>query len=134
MTSAAVAVTLAAGRGGSKRGAFAFGFVTLVFVYALVANVIQRPDGIVIASFFIGAIILTSFVSRVWRTTELRAERTEFDETAQRFIDEGASGDELHIESLIGARGRRARVQLERKRAAQGQLHSGRRADPLPGG
>ncbi len=40
MTSAAVVITLAAGRGGSKRGAFAFGFVTLVFVYALVANVI----------------------------------------------------------------------------------------------
>jgi hypothetical protein len=97
MTSAAVAVTLAAGRGGSKRGAFAFSFVTLVFVYALVANVIQRPDGIVMASFFIGAIILTSFVSRVWRTTELRAERIEIDETAQRFIDEGASGDEIHI-------------------------------------
>jgi hypothetical protein len=97
MTSAAVAVTLAAGRGGSKRGAFAFGFVTLVFVYALVANVIQRPDGIIIASFFIGTIILTSLVSRVWRTTELRAERIEIDEEAQRFIDQGASGDEIHI-------------------------------------
>jgi hypothetical protein len=97
MTSAAVAVTLAAGRAGSKRGAFAFGFVTLVFVYALVANVIQRPDGIMIASFFIGTIILASLVSRVWRTTELRAERIEIDEEAQRFVDEGASGDEIHI-------------------------------------
>jgi len=97
MTSAAVAVTLAAGRGGSKRGAFAFGLVALVFVYALVANVIQRPDGIMIASFFIGTIIFTSLVSRVWRTTELRAERIEIDEEAQRFIEEGASGDEIHI-------------------------------------
>src|SRR5215210_9510668 len=97
MTSGAVAVTLAAGRGGSKRGAFAFGAVTFVFVYALVANVIQRPDGIMIASFFIGAIVLTSLVSRVWRTTELRTERIDIDETAQRFIDEGASGGEIHI-------------------------------------
>jgi hypothetical protein len=97
MTSAAVAVTLAAGRGGSKRGAFAFGLVALVFVYALVANVIQRPDGIMIASFFIGTIIFTSLVSRVWRTTELRAERIEIDEEAQRFIEEGASGDEIHV-------------------------------------
>ena len=97
MTSAAVAVTLAAGRGGSKRGAVAFGFVTLVFVYALVANVIERPDGIIIASFFIGTIVFTSLVSRVWRTTELRVERIEIEETAQRFIDEGASGDEIHI-------------------------------------
>ena len=97
MTSATVAVTLAAGRGGSKRGAFAFGLVALVFVYALVANVIQRPDGIMIASFFIGTIIFTSLVSRVWRTTELRAERIEIDEEAQRFIEEGASGDEIHL-------------------------------------
>jgi len=97
MTSAAVAVTLAAGRGGSKRGALAFGAVTFVFVYALVANVIQRPDGIIIASFFIGAIIVTSLVSRVWRTTELRTERIEIDEQAQNFIDEGASGGEIHI-------------------------------------
>jgi hypothetical protein len=97
MTSAAVAVTLTAGRGGSKRGAFAFGLVALVFVYALVANVIQRPDGIIIASFFIGTIIFTSLVSRVWRTTELRAEKIEIDDMAQRFIDEGASGDEIHV-------------------------------------
>jgi len=97
MTSAAVAVTLAAGRVGSKRGAFAFGLVTFVFVYALVANVIQRPDGIMIASFFIGAIVLTSLVSRVWRTTELRTERIEIDEEAQRFIDEVANKSEIHI-------------------------------------
>jgi hypothetical protein len=97
MTSATVAVTLATGRGGSKRGAFAFGLVTFVFVYALVANVIQRPDGIIIASFFIGAIIVTSLVSRVWRTTELRTEKIEIDEQAQNFINEGASGGEIHI-------------------------------------
>jgi hypothetical protein len=69
----------------------------LVFVYALVINVIQRPDGIIIASFFIGTIIFTSLVSRVWRATELRAERIEIDETARRFIEEGASGDEIQV-------------------------------------
>jgi hypothetical protein len=68
-----------------------------VFVYALVANVIQRPDGIIIASFFIVAIIVTSLVSRVWRTTELRTERIEIDEEAQRFIDEVANKREIHI-------------------------------------
>jgi hypothetical protein len=69
----------------------------LVFVYALVVNVIQRPDGNIIASFFIGTIIFTSLVSRVWRATELRAERIEIDETARRFIEEGASGDEIQV-------------------------------------
>ncbi|HEV8045625.1 MAG TPA: amino acid transporter, partial [Rubrobacter sp.] len=97
MTSAGVAVTLAAWHGGSKRGAFAFGLVVLVFVYALVANVIQRPDGLIIASFFIGAIILTSLVSRVWRTTELRTESIEIDEEAQRFIGEVANKSHIHL-------------------------------------
>jgi hypothetical protein len=98
MTSAAFAVALVSWRGGSKVRAFAFGLVTLVFVYALVANEIQRPDGIVISLFFIGAIVVTSLVSRVTRSTEVRHERVEVDETAQRFIEEAAATPgELHI-------------------------------------
>jgi len=97
MTSAAFAVALAALRGGSRLGTIAFGIVTLVFVYTLVANVIERPEGIHIASFFIGGIVLTSLVSRVWRTTELRAERIELDETAKRFVDEASKGEKIHI-------------------------------------
>jgi hypothetical protein len=97
MTSAALAVTLTAWHRGSKRGAFAFGLVAFVFVYALVANVIQRPEGVIIASFFIMAIVLTSLVSRVWRTTELRTERIEIDDRAQRFIDEVANKSHIHL-------------------------------------
>jgi len=97
MTSAAFAVTLVTWRGGSKRGAFAFGLVTLVFVYALVANEIQRPDGLLISLFFIATIVLTSLISRIYRTTELRAERIELDEAARRFIDEAASEAEINI-------------------------------------
>jgi hypothetical protein len=97
MTSAAFAVALSARRAGSKRGTFAYGLVAIVFVYALVANEIQRPDGIVIASFFIVAIILTSVVSRVYRSLELRQERIEIDEAAQGFIQEAASGNGIHI-------------------------------------
>ena len=50
MTSAAFAVTLSSRRRGSRLWTLAFGLVTVVFVYALVANEIQRPDGIIIAS------------------------------------------------------------------------------------
>ena len=96
MTSAAFAVTLAAWRGGSRRGGFAFGVVTAVFVYALVANAVQRPDGLMIAFFFGVAIVVVSLVSRVQRSTELRQERIEVDEKAQRFIDE-AGGEDIHI-------------------------------------
>ncbi len=97
MTSAAFAVTLSAWRQGSRLPAIVFGLVTAVFVYALVANEIQRPDGILISLFFIGAIVLASLVSRVYRSTELRQERIEIDETARRFIDEAAKGGDIHI-------------------------------------
>ena len=96
MTSAAFAVTLATWRGGSKRGGFAFGLVAAVFVYALVDNAVQRPDGLLIAFFFGIAIVVVSLVSRVQRSTELRQERIEVDETAQGFIDE-AGGEDIHL-------------------------------------
>lgn len=96
MTSAAFAVTLAAWRAGRRRNVLAFGFIAAVFVYALVANEVQRPDGLVIASFFILAIVLSSLVSRVYRSTELRQERIELDGKARRFIEEAARG-EVHI-------------------------------------
>jgi hypothetical protein len=96
MTSAAVAVTISAWRKGQKGWSAAFALITAVFTYTTIVNVIERPDGIKIASFFIGAIILTSFLSRIWRTTELRAENIEYDAEAKRFLDLVA-GDTLHI-------------------------------------
>jgi hypothetical protein len=97
MTSAAFAVSLSARRRGSQRGVFAFSLVTLVFLYTTIANVFERPDGIKIASFFITAIIVVSLASRVRRSLELRQERIELDEKAQRFIEEASKGDEIHI-------------------------------------
>jgi hypothetical protein len=97
MTSAAFAVTLSTYRRGSKTGALAFGVVTVVFIYAFVANEIQRPDGILISSFFIVAIIFTSLVSRVYRSLELRQERIELDETARRFIEEASREGDIHL-------------------------------------
>ena len=97
MTSAAFAVTLTAARGGRRFAAVLFGLTTVVFVYALAANVYKRPDGITIALFFIGAIIVFSLVSRVQRSTELRQERIDVDEKAQSFIDEAAQRGEIHL-------------------------------------
>jgi len=88
MTSAAVAVTLSSHRQGAKQARLAFGAITLVFVYTTLVNIIERPEGIRIAGFFIGAIVITSLISRVWRSTELRVEQVEMDETARRFIAE----------------------------------------------
>jgi hypothetical protein len=97
MCSAAFAVTLSAWRRRSRVSAIAFGLITAVFVYALVANEIQRPDGIVISLFFIGAIVAASLVSRVYRSLELRQERIELDEAALRFVEEASRGGEIHI-------------------------------------
>ncbi|MCP6761697.1 MAG: amino acid transporter [Fischerella sp. CENA71] len=88
MTSAAFAVTLAARRRRATRGILSFGAITVLFVYTTIVNIIERPEGIQIAAFFISTIILTSLISRVWRSTELRVEQIEMDETARRFIAE----------------------------------------------
>src|ERR1041385_186844 len=58
---------------------------------------ILRPDGIKIAGFFIALIMLVSMLSRIARTTELRVDRFEIDETAQRFLDEAARAGTLRI-------------------------------------
>src|SRR5215218_5805306 len=97
MSSAAFAVMLSAWRGGSSLSAIYFGVVTAVFVYALVANEVKRPDGILISLFFIGAIVATSLISRVYRSLELRQERIELDEAALRFIEEASREGEIHI-------------------------------------
>ncbi|MEH2227172.1 amino acid transporter [Nostoc sp.] len=92
ITSAAFAVTLSAHRHQQKRARLVFGIITLLFVYTTIVNIIERPEGIRIAGFFIGAIIFTSLVSRVWRSTELRAERIEVDELASQFFAEDSHG------------------------------------------
>lgn len=92
ITSAAFAVTLSAHRHRQKRAKLVFGIITLLFLYTTVVNIIERPEGIRIAGFFIGAIIFTSLVSRVWRSTELRAERIEVDELAGQFLAEESQG------------------------------------------
>ncbi len=98
MSSAAFAVTLSARRRRSKRGVLIFGLITLVFIYTTVTNVIERPEGIRIAAFFIAVIVATSLISRVWRSTELRVETIELDETAQRFLaEEEASQDKIRL-------------------------------------
>jgi hypothetical protein len=98
MTSAAFAVMLSARRkNGALKGTFAFGLVTLVFIYTTVANIIERPDGIKIASFFIASIVVVSLTSRVRRSLELRQERIEVDAKARRFIEEASKGGEIHV-------------------------------------
>jgi len=93
MVSAAAAVTVSAARRGERRGIVGFGVITVVLLYALGANIIEKPDGIMISALFIAGIILVSLVSRVSRTTELRVEGVEFDEAARQFIADSIAYD-----------------------------------------
>ncbi|MFI9742407.1 amino acid transporter [Streptomyces sp. NPDC052494] len=93
MVSGAFAVTVSVARNGSRAAATGFAVLTLVLLYALVYNIIDKPDGITISGFFIAGIIAVSLISRVSRTTELRADRIVFDESARRFIADTLAHD-----------------------------------------
>jgi hypothetical protein len=97
MSSAAVAVTLAVRRSGTRLGTIAFGLIAAVFAYTTVVNVIERPDGVKIAAIFIGAIVVVSTLSRVWRVTELRVNEIVLDDEAQRYIAEAARHGPIHV-------------------------------------
>lgn len=85
--SAGLAVLLAVWKEGlAKR--LAFLVILLVFIYTSIANMIERPEGLQIASFFIGSILVTSLFSRAFRSLELRIEKLSFDQTAESFVQD----------------------------------------------
>ena len=96
MSSAAVAVTLSAWKRGSG-WKWGFAVISLVFAYTTITNIIERPDGIKIASFFIFSIIFASFVSRAMRSTEVRIDKIELDDTARLFIGDANLEGEIRI-------------------------------------
>jgi hypothetical protein len=92
MTSATVAVTLSARRHQQTAATIGFGVITLIFLYTTAVTVVERPEGLQIAGLFIAAIVVTSLLSRLWRTTELRVTGVELDAAARRFLDEARHG------------------------------------------
>jgi hypothetical protein len=97
ITSATVAVTLAARTARQRWQIWVFGIIAAVFAYTTVANVIERPDGIKIAAFFIGAIVVVSLISRAARSTELRTTAVEFDATAECWIAQASRRGAVRI-------------------------------------
>jgi hypothetical protein len=88
ITSAATAVTLSARRRRQQGRTVAFGIIAVIFAYTTVANVAERPDGVKIAACFIAAILVVSFLSRLYRAFELRVAHIEADEMALGFLRE----------------------------------------------
>jgi hypothetical protein len=63
--------------------------VVMVFAYTTGANIVERTDGIIIATFFILFILFVSGISRYFRSTEFRVEGHRFcDAESQRLWDQ----------------------------------------------
>jgi len=67
-----------------------YGAIAMIFLYTTFLNMVERPEGLKIASFFIATIISTSLISRVARSTELRVRGVEPDLAAAHFIGDAA--------------------------------------------
>lgn len=90
MFSAAIAVTISQWKKGWTRWLYLL--ITIIFGYTTAVNIVEQPEGIKIASLFIVSIIGVSFFSRALRSTELRVENVELNETALQFIEEARKG------------------------------------------
>lgn len=97
MTSATVAVTIAAYRAKEKLALVGFGIVTVIFIYTMIVNIRADIGGLRIALFFIGSIIAVSLVSRIWRLTELRVDKVEVDEKALEMLAQMAKSGEVRF-------------------------------------
>ncbi|MBA4863068.1 APC family permease [Streptomyces sp. PSKA54] len=86
ISSAAIAVTIAARKAGQRGWTMAFAVISAVFLYTTVLNIIERPDGVKIGACFIAAIILVSLLSRLARAFELRVTDVTLDDMAGRFV------------------------------------------------
>ena len=67
-----------------------YGAIAVIFFYTTFVNMSERPEGLKIASFFIVTIIITSLISRVLRSTELRVHGVKADSLAEQFLREAA--------------------------------------------
>ncbi|HEY7512041.1 MAG TPA: amino acid transporter [Vicinamibacteria bacterium] len=125
MASASVAVTIDRWE---TRGRLLYLAMTLIFGYTLVANMVERPEGIKISAFFIAAIVGASLFSRAIRSTELRISSVRLSPQAQAFIDEIAP----HAVRIVAHRpDKRTEQEYDRKERQAREDHSLEDGEPL---
>jgi hypothetical protein len=95
MGSAALAVAISAWH--MRERQIPFLAIAVVFAYTTVTNMVERPEGIKIASLFILGIVISSLISRAARSTELRVHGFELDAAAQRFIADADRSGAIRI-------------------------------------
>jgi hypothetical protein len=97
IASASIAVFLSRLRMRDRKEIVWFGVVMLVFLYALLNTIVDNPSGLKMAASFFVMIVVISLISRVMRSTELRATEVAFDEMADRFLREAASQGSIRL-------------------------------------
>jgi hypothetical protein len=103
MLSAAVAVTISLWRESTVRQpqtfllAFYFFLIAIVFLYTVIANVIERPDGAIIASIFIFLLLTASALSRIMRSTEMRVSKATFVDQESAKVWESIKGKKVNL-------------------------------------
>ncbi|MFG2931675.1 APC family permease [Streptomyces achromogenes] len=112
ISSAAIAVTIAARKAGQRGWTLAFGAISAVFLYTTVVNVIERPDGVKIGACFIVGIMLISLLSRLARAFELRVTHVTLDPMAERFVRDMAH---RRIRFIANKPGRRDKAEYRDK-------------------
>src|SRR5262249_13212267 len=83
--------------GWAARAPWGYLLITSVFLYTTVAIVIEKPDGLKIASFFIGGILLSSLISRVWRFKELRFKGLRFKDVQSQCVWQSLQAGEFPV-------------------------------------
>ncbi len=100
--------------------------ITCIFFYTTAANMVERPDGIKIASWFIIAIVFSSFWSRLARSSELRFKAFEFADLHSKFLWDSLK----HLEFPVLVPHRPGRRGLDIKEASIRERH--RLGDDVP--
>ncbi|ABF42939.1 conserved hypothetical protein [Candidatus Koribacter versatilis Ellin345] len=111
--SAAFAATLALWRERRYPLSLYSGLLTLVFLYTLGDNCLERPDGLIIGSIFTILLILVSGLSRSIRSFEFRITEGYFADVESWRIGPELKGKKVHLVPVRGS----SPETLERKRA-----------------
>ncbi|MBI4905354.1 MAG: hypothetical protein HY820_17095 [Acidobacteria bacterium] len=99
MLSAASAAALVLRKENRLLAAFS-SLVALVFLYTLVENVRERPDGLIISAIFITLVVTVSVLSRLMRSTELRVTEFVFADDESAKLWPVVSGKKVHLAPL----------------------------------
>lgn len=95
--SAAFAATLDLWSAGRRPPAVVAGLITLVFLFTLGDNIVERPDGIIIGSIFIVLLATVSGISRSARSIEFRVSNLFFSDRESAELGRGLVGKKVHL-------------------------------------